>query len=400
MLAYGINTFGNWITVVAALAVATFKWQASPIALGGLIAIFLVPAALLSPLAGWLADRLDKRVLLVVANLLGAGIVLGMLCVQSLWQAYLILITLKAVTAVNHPAMVAMVPTLVRPQQIMVANAVLLQPAHITRALSPLLAGVLVGTIGASAAFTLDALTFALASIVVWSIPAGSPGPILGTEEAPAPSVTIGGRNPSSASNSTPPLTSIAGGLLSPRLLVLVVLAVTGAFAFGALESLTPLYIRDLLNGQPFLYGATVSSLGLGSIIGALIAGQLCQSLDRLRTVALGSLVIGLALVLMAAVHSEGSLLAGMALAGSGAGIALAGGLSLAQEESLPHMRGTILGSLWGVSNSATVAGIFLTAGVVALAGVTLSIWAVSLLLIAAVFMAWRFESRLRLGSA
>ncbi len=399
VLAYGINTFGNWVTVVAALALATFKWQASPLALGGMIAIFLVPTSVLGPMAGWLADRLDKRALLIAANVVGGCVILGMLFVQTLWQAYIVLAVLKTVTAVNQPAMMALVPALVRPREIMAANAIVLQPAHATRALSPLIAGVLVGTVGASAAFALDAVTFALASFVVWSIPAGARGAAAARPNLQPPisaASEAGARSENSASRVS--TISIPRGILSPRLLTLVLLAVAGSFAFGALESLTPVYVRDLLNGRPMLYGATVSSLGLGSIVGALAAGRLCQSLDRLSTVVLGSFLIGLGLFMMAAIHSAGSLLAGAALAGSGAGVALTAGQSLVQEESLARLHGTVLGSLWAVSNTATVAGIFLTAAVISFAGAALSAWAVCLFLLTVVVIGWQFERRLRLS--
>src|SRR2546422_3535807 len=78
VVAYAINTFGNWLTVVAAVAMATFEWHASALEVGGLIALFLLPPVIVCPLAGRLGDRLDKRQLLIAANSAAAVMVVLM----------------------------------------------------------------------------------------------------------------------------------------------------------------------------------------------------------------------------------------------------------------------------------------------------------------------------------
>lgn len=365
-LAYGVNTFGNWATVVAAVGLLAFKWNASPLALAGLIAVFIAPSALLAPLAGWATDRGGRKRALIAANLAGAALILGMLAVQELWQAYLLLFAVRAVTSVNPPAMAAMVPGLVPREQVLAANALILQPAHLTRALSPVLAGALIVGVGISGAFILNALTYVVSAVIIGNIDERRDG-------AAAPQQPRGVALP-----------GIVTVLRSRRIALLIVLAAAGSFASGGLQSIVPVYVRELLAGEPVLYGASISALGSGSVVGGLVAGRLSQRWDRLSTVTAAMVVTGAGLLVIAGVQAQATFLLGIALAGLGAGAALAAGQTLVHEEAPSVVHGAALGTMWAISNTFILAGIFLGGLLVTATGILATSWGLALSILAA----------------
>jgi MFS family permease len=357
VLAYAVNTFGNWITVVAAIALATFTWEVTPVQLGGLIAVFIGPAAVVSPLAGWLGDRLNKKRLLIFANVASAGVIIWMPFIDSIWHAYALLLFLRTLSSVNQPVMSAMIPSLVGRGELMQANGIFLQPAHLTRAISPLIGGVMVALIGASAAFVLNSITFLVAAgILVLIVSARRPQ----VEAFPA-AAQAGDR--------------LRRLLMRPRFLALGGVALTASFALGSLESAAPLYIRELLDGNAALYGATISCIGVGSIAGALAPGVVSQGWDRLRGIVLATFVIALGFALMAAVQHTAALLVGTFVGGLGVGAALTIGQTMIHTEMPERNHSTALGFFAALANSGTIAGIFIAAMLITAIGVAPMLW-------------------------
>jgi MFS family permease len=365
VLAYAINTFGNWITVVAALALATFEWHASPVQVGGVIAVFLVPPVIASPAAGWLGDRLNKKHLLIVANLGAAFVVVWMPFAENIWQAYGILLTLRCLSAVNQPAMSALVPSLVPKSDLLRANSLLLQPVHVTRAISPVVGGLIVTVSNVSVAFLVDGVTFLIACLILAALQV----PGLSSSDAAAEESTH-------SDEVTTPGLSWQRVLLQPRFLHLASVAMTASFAFGALESVAPVYVRDLLGERAILYGASVSCLGVGSVMGGLLPGLLRPSAVRGRGLFPGTFAMASGFVLIAALHLPVALLAGVLIAGFGAGWVLTTGQTMIHEQAPATSYAIVLGVLAAVLNLGSVAGIFLASVLASGAGVGLTLWA------------------------
>jgi len=363
LLAYAINTFGNWITVVAALALATFKWHASPLELGGMVSVFLAPAAVAGPLSGWLADRLDRRCILVAANLIACVVVLAMPLAATIWQSYLILVVSRLVSSVNQPVMSAPVPSLVRAEDITRANGILLQPAHATRAVSPLVGGLIVGGLGASAAFMVDAATFLCAAALIGLLLAGA------GETACSP-----------ASQAELHLVPGASSIALRGLIPLAMIALAASFSFGALDSVAPLYVRDLLNLDVGAFGAVVSAIGLGAMIGGLAPGIRPEA-DR--PLLFGMLVAIGGFLIIAATQSFWTLLIGSWIAGFGSGVVLTSGQTLIHCSIARAHHATALGMMSAVVNVGALAGITIASLLVSAAGVTVTLWLLAALLTA-----------------
>lgn len=170
--------FGDWFTYVAVGTLALSQGS-------GLVAVAVVllahtlPRALLAPLAGRLADRHDRRTLLVAGNLLRALAVLGMLAAAVAGRTTAVqalLFVRMALAAFTEPASGAALPQLVPSPQLAPANALLGATWSVLFAVGVAAGGFVTAWIGPAAALAIDAATFLLAALLLSGLPPLRPG--------------------------------------------------------------------------------------------------------------------------------------------------------------------------------------------------------------------------------
>jgi MFS family permease len=170
-LGNGISQLGTWGQYVA-LGWGIRQLSSWPFAVAlSLVAQFL-PSLLLAPFGGGIADRLDRRTVVVVGNALAAipALALGLL-VLSGDQTIPLILGLAAVggiaTALTQPAMSAVVAQIVPPDVLPEAVAGTSVVQNLTRIAGPALGGIVISTWGLQWAFYANALSF-LAVVVAW----------------------------------------------------------------------------------------------------------------------------------------------------------------------------------------------------------------------------------------
>jgi MFS family permease len=168
-----ISLLGDWFTYVAVgtLAIAADR---------GLISVAIVllghslPRAVFAPVAGRLADRVDRRTIMVVASLLRAVTVIAMIVAalaDALMAVQVLLFVRMAFGAFIDPAATATLPQLVAVEQISRANAVLGATWSVMFAVGVALGGLVTAVMGPIAALTVDAVTFVIAAGVFAMLP-------------------------------------------------------------------------------------------------------------------------------------------------------------------------------------------------------------------------------------
>ncbi len=157
-----VSLFGDWFNTLA-LYRLVLDLTGSETALGGVFLTKLLPLALASPIAGVLADRLDRRRLMIGADLVRAVIVLGFLLVRDagdLWLLYTLAAAQIAVSATFTPAKNAVLPLITRPNELLTANALLSATWSIMLAVGAAAGGPVVDAFGTDVVFWLDAGTY------------------------------------------------------------------------------------------------------------------------------------------------------------------------------------------------------------------------------------------------
>ena len=175
----GLSFVGDFVSTVA-LVILVVDVSGSASAVGGVLVARLLPT-LASPLVGVLADRLDRRAVLVAGDLVRAALVLGLIFARDLPLIYALAFLLGAARTVFNPTVRAAFPAVVGGGDLTRANALISGTFSFSVMAGPALGGVLVASVGVEAAFLLDALTFLVSAVLLSTIPL--PAPRRGDEE-------------------------------------------------------------------------------------------------------------------------------------------------------------------------------------------------------------------------
>lgn len=323
-----ISQVGNWLTLVAQ-TLLVLKLTNSGYALGALAAAQFGPVLVLGAFAGLMADRSDKRRLLIIVQVLAmlqsfalAG--LAFMDRPPLLAIYLVAMVSGIATAFDNPARRSFVVEMVPEEHI--NNAVSLNSALMTgsRVLGPALAGLLVSTVGFGWCFALDGVSYLAVIVAFWRM---NPGEL---RQAP---VTPKGKG------------QIREGLRYarsiPELWVpLVMTAIIGTLAFN-FQTVLPLFTTRDLDGTDVTFTWLLSVVSIGSLIGALASARR-TSID-VRTVSRNAVVFGVGLALLTFAPGQPSAFALGFVVGLGSIMFMTAATAITQLAADPSMRGRVL---------------------------------------------------------
>jgi MFS family permease len=169
----GLSFVGDFVSTVA-LVILVVDVSGSASAVGGVLVARLLPT-LASPLVGVLADRLDRRAVLVAGDLVRAVLVVGLIFARDLPLIYALAFLLGAARTVFYPTVRAAFPAVVGGGDLTRADALISGTFSFSVMAGPALGGVLVASVGVEAAFLLDALTFLVSAALLSTIPLPTP---------------------------------------------------------------------------------------------------------------------------------------------------------------------------------------------------------------------------------
>src|SRR5215217_4474646 len=169
----GISFVGDFVSTVA-LVILVVDLSESASAVGGLLVARLVPT-LASPLVGVLADRLDRRVILVASDLARAILILAAVFTRDLLVLYVLVFLMGLARTFFNPTIRAAFPSVVGEGDLTRANALISGTFSVSYAVGPALGGLLVAATSVNAAFVLDAATYLISAAFLYLIPLPRP---------------------------------------------------------------------------------------------------------------------------------------------------------------------------------------------------------------------------------
>lgn len=279
--------------------------SASPAMVGAVMVATSLPVVLVGPFAGAVADRMDRRRLMLACDAvrLVLAAVMAVLAFNGLLTVPLVLVLsvlLASVGALFTPASMAMVPEVVTEDQVLRANSLQELTTQGAGILGPAIGGALVAALGAQAAFGLNAVTFLVSAVV-----------LLAMRYRARPSATAGESywqtlaGGAAILKERPGIASLLGGFAIANLFL------------APIPVLLPVFAKDVFQKGASGLGLLEGALGVGMIAAALL---LARRGDVKRKVALisGSFVLqGAMLVLMAVRPSFFGFLAGLCVLGA-----------------------------------------------------------------------------------
>jgi MFS family permease len=273
----GISFVGDYVSMVA-LVILVVEISGSATAVGGVLVARLLPT-LASPLFGVLADRLDRRVVLVASDLARAVLVLGLVFVRDLIALYVLAFLIGLARAFFTPTVRAAFPSVVAEGNLTKANAIISGTFSVSITLGPALGGLLVTSVGVNAAFVLDSATYLISAILLSRIPLPRPQ---GEREGTLVRELRAGF-------------AYLGRARVPMALVM------GAFLLNFTTDLTvpaeAFLARETFAAGSVGYGLLVSVWGGGMIVGSALAAVLENRLNLIIIYLVSIFIWGLALV-------------------------------------------------------------------------------------------------------
>lgn len=234
--------------------------------------MFFVPFFLLGPFAGLLADRLPRRGIMITADAIRCAVMLGFVGLLGWmqdwgrWGPFLPLLLIGLFAALFSPARSALLPTLIRRNQLARANALISGLGIIATMISVAISGYLADRYEPVIAFRLDAVTYLLSAIfLIFLVPPRS--------------------HPIPSTRSTVPMSvgSIADGLRYVRCHLgvreLLAIAAFVWFCGPLVNSVIPAIVRDVYGGTYTQMGAFRAFLGIGFVIGAIAMAAFAHAL-------------------------------------------------------------------------------------------------------------------------
>ena len=303
-----VSLGGDWFAIIPLLILlpeltGTGVWGALVLAADTLV------FALVSPYAGTVVDRLDRRRVLIVANVAAGAAALLLLLVRTEATAWIALVGIGLVAgakAFSQPAGAAALPNLVRPEDLPVASVLSGASWGTMLAVGAALGGLAAGTLGYAACFVIDAVLLLGAALLVartrtpFSDPASPPRPRRPVREDLGEAVTYARRE--------------------RRVLALLTCKSGPAFGNGAL-SLFPLFGAAAFGLGPLGVGLMFSARGVGALLGPLVMRRRAADPDRIYGVLAGSMaVFGLGYLALAVTPVFGLVLVCLVLAHAGGG--------------------------------------------------------------------------------
>ncbi|MGH9940069.1 MAG: MFS transporter [Blastocatellia bacterium] len=345
-----VSIFGDFLALFAVLSDVSFRLQATAAQVTLISVAFLIPFALLGPVAGVFVDRWDAKRTMISSDLIRAALALGLVFASGLNQIYAILFALSAVSTFFVPAQTIAIRAVTPREGLMAANALMQQAFQVVRIISPAIAGAMVNWIGAKPAYYFDGASFIFSAAMITAI--AIPRAAAVTEPS-APSES--GKLKSILSD----LLAGARFIFTHATISFVILAMSaGLFALSCFGPLIAVYVRDSLKGTELQFGVINSLIGVGMIFATQFITRFAKNLAKGLLVVAGLLGMGIAVMVMASIGHVVVASIGAFGIGFGAIFIIVPTQTLIQQETPVEMVGRVSSSFMSVLSVSQLVGL------------------------------------------
>lgn len=332
----------DWMSLLALSALATqltSGYQAQSFALGGVVATKLLPPLLLGPVAGALADKFDRRRVMVVCDLLRCALFVSIPLVGTIWWLLAATLLIEMCALFWIPAKDAAVPNLLRrPDQVETANQLALVMTYGVSVISAsglfaLLSrgGAIVGASALDTVYVAVLLSGAAYLVIAVTVLVAIP--------------EISGRSDGHRAAAPGMLALIKDGaafVVRTPLIRGLVVGIIGAFAAGGIVIGSATLYAQSLGGGNAAYGVLFASVFIGLAAGMGAAPRMARRIPHNRLFGAGIVAAGLALVLVSLAPHLFLAIAAVMLVGAFAGISFLTGLTIIGSQVADEIRGRI----------------------------------------------------------
>ncbi len=330
-LATLVSIFGDFLALYAIFSEMTFRMHASARAITLVTVFFLLPLALVGPVAGVFVDRWHPRRTMVTSDIARAALVLGLVFAHAPWHIYMVFLALSTFSSFFTPARSVAMPQIVPLHGLMGANALIQQTVQILQMGSPVVAGALAGWAGPSSCYYLDSASFVFSGLMIATIAIPARPPHANREVKPIVRDLMSG------------MRFIVG---HPVIGFVILSIAAGTFAISAFGSLIAVYVRDVLHANSYVFGALGSSIGAGMLAGGFAVTPVARRIQqKAHLITAGILLCGASIGMIALIPNTATAVAGCVALGVGASLLTIAAMTLMQGQVPAEMRGRVSSS-------------------------------------------------------
>jgi DHA3 family macrolide efflux protein-like MFS transporter len=380
-----VSIFGDFLAIFAVFSVVTFQLHGTPTQVSMILAAYLAPLAVISPLAGVFVDKWNVKWTMIASDLIRGVLVIALIFVRDLNAIYAIFFALSTVSSFYIPAQSVAIRTLAPPGGLLTVNALMSQAMQASQIISPAISGLMVQGLGANSCFIYDVLSFLFSAAMVASLP-------IRRESAPGPSASV--------------IRSMGDGfrfIFTHSVISFVMIAMSsGMFAVRCFGALLSVYVRDVLQSNAALFGTLNSLIGFGMIAGTQSIRRFATRISPQHMVIYGLAGMGAAVFVTALFGMLWSTIIGMLGLGFFAAFIIVTSQTLLQQETPQDMLGRVSSSLMSLMAVSQVLAMFVAGPVAQNVGLRNLYFgsAVMLLVICVVGVLWLRKPSARAAAA
>jgi MFS family permease len=353
-LAQLVSIFGDFLAIFAVFSLVTFQLHGTATQVSMILVAYLLPLAVVSPLAGVFVDKWNVKWTMITSDLVRGAFVLVLLYVRDLHAIYAILFALSTVSSFFVPAQSVAVRALVPTAGLLAVNALMSQAVQGMQIISPAIAGLLVQWFGANSCFLFDSFSFFFSAGMVMTLAIH--------------------RQPSPAMAASSILSSMRQGfrfIFTHAAISFVILSMTaGMFAIRCFGALLSVYVRDVLAASVAMFGTLNSLIGFGMIAGTQSLHRFAKKIPQQFLVSYGLGGMGVAVLVTAVFGKVSSTALGMLGLGFFAAFIMVPSQTLLQRETPHELLGRVSSSLMSLLAMSQVLAMFVAGPVAQRAGI------------------------------
>jgi MFS family permease len=344
-----VSVFGDFLAIFAVLSYVSFNLHATAVQVTLISISFMIPFAVIGPVAGVFVDRWNVKRTMIASDLIRAVLALALVFAGNLAEIYGILFLLSAVSTFFVPAQSVTVRTIVPREGLLSANALIQQAFQVMRIISPALAGAFVGWFGASFCYYIDSVTFLFSASMIATL--------------------VIAREPAVPDKDSHPLKSVLNDLLEgvkfifthPTISFVIIAMAAGMFAVSCFGPLIAVYVRDELQANSLAFGIINSLIGVGMILGTVVISRFGKEVSKTHLALGGLFTMGAFVVVMAAFKTIAAASAGMLGLGIGVLFVIVAAQTLMQGQTPAQLVGRVSSSFMAVLSVSQLVGLVIS---------------------------------------
>ncbi|HEX4602908.1 MAG TPA: MFS transporter [Candidatus Angelobacter sp.] len=346
-LAQFVSVFGDFLALFGVISLITFRWHGTALQVTTVIIAYMLPIAIISPVAGVFVDHWNVKRLMIASDLIRAGLILLLVFAHDVTQIAAVFIALSAVSSFFAPAQSVTLRTVVPPEGLLAANALMAQAFYVVRLLSPAAAGMLVAWLTEKACFYLDVASFVFSAAMISGLVVLRPARAQGEKTVKSLTQDF-----------------LAGNrfIFTHAGLAFVFIAMAMAmFVMSSFSPLISIYIRDTLHAGSFMFGLISAMVGVGLIIGTQLVTRLVRSRSKAHVVLGGLFCLGVAAALLGAFPNTAMAALSTFTMGFAIAFVWVPAQTMSQQETPPAMVGRVSSTFMSLISFAQVFGLLLS---------------------------------------